>query len=221
MKLCDCQCGTGKNCELCSYKNYHYCIEYYKTKPDYFSVGPIYIPSKDIYSFINGSGIIPEKKYAGLEPANKNGFVIIFNKSSNNNLYVLLQKRSSSSFVCPNGIGVPGGMKEINETDFDTAIRETYEETGYLLDINQLVKFRESKKCGWFMTTEYIYNHKLTKNQTFEELGNAPYIESPPGLAIPPYGHFWINIRDVKNYLTTQEKLFGLSKIINEAVKYI
>lgn len=233
MKLWDCYCGTGKNCGSCSYGTYHYCTKCNKTKPGHkeeschlnktvhFSSGPIYIPANEVYNFINGSKVIPEKKHTGLKPANKNGFVIIFNKSSNNNLYVLLQKRSSNNFVCPNGIGIPGGRKERDETDFEAAIRETYEETGYLLDINQLVKFRESKNCGWFMTTEYIYNHKLTKNQNFVELGSAPYIESPPGLAIPPYGHFWINIKDVGNYLSTQTKLIGLIKRIYEAVKYI
>lgn len=230
MKLWDCHCGTGKNCGSCPYGTFHYCTKCYKIKSGHkeescpfnknvnFSVGPIYIPSNDVYKLINKSSVI--KPRVGLDVANKNGLVIIFNKSMDNKLFVLLQMRGPNKAVCPNAFGVPGGKRENNETDLDAVIRETYEEVGYSLDPNKLIKFKESNKCGWFVTCEYIYEYKLTRKPAFNELGLAPFIEMPYGLANPPYGHFWINIKDIRNYFYKKEIMFGLEKNIYEASKY-
>ena len=232
MKLWDCNCGTGKNCGSCPYGTYHYCTNCKKSKPGHllencpekkrkvhFSNTSLYIvlsKNKEHYP----STISKKSLYLGLEPKNKNGFVFIFNKSSDNNWYILLQKRSPNVFM-PNHIGVPGGRKKENETDLDVVIRETYQDVGYLLDISQLLKFTENDNCSWYMTTEYIHKYKLVGKQTIEELGDAPQFKTPPKLCDAPYGHFWIKLSESAEYLQSQERMIGLEQKIYQACKYI
>lgn len=215
MKLWNCQCGTGKNCGKCPYGTYHYCYICNKIKPNHIanecpeSKKKVRFSSK--YDYIDSD----------MEPAFKNGFVLIYNKSSNGNWYVLLQKRNSKQIVAPNGIGVPGGRKEANENDLDAVIRETNEELGYNLEPTLLIKFREGKKCGWYFTKEQLIQSKFNVQKTCFELGQAPDLPIPEGLAVPPFGHFWLNIKDVSKYLNDKPKLIGLDHVILNANKYI
>lgn len=158
-----------------------------------------------------------------LQPASKNGFVLIYNKSWDGKWYVLLQKRSSEKKVAPNGIGSVGGRRERYETDYETVIREAKDEIGYELNPMHLIKFREGKSCGWFYTKEKLIQSKFVDQKTISKFSKVSEIESltPPGLVDPPFGHFWLDVNNATTYLHDKNKLFNLDKVISHGSKFL
>ena len=56
----------------------------------------------------------------------------------NNNLQILIQKRSEDKKISPNIWATHGGCVTINETSFNGCIREAYEEIGIVLNIKNI-----------------------------------------------------------------------------------
>lgn len=70
------------------------------------------------------------------ENGSDNGAVVLV-ECEENYIFVLV-RRAAHSFS--EQIEAPRGYGELNESSYNTAIREVLEETGYIIDINQLEK---------------------------------------------------------------------------------
>lgn len=90
------------------------------------------------------------------------------------NLMVVVHRKEDASKVC-----LPGGKQELNESSLEGAMRETYEETGLLLDADQMVPIlsgmcESSNSEQWFWVTTYLV--RMPKSIVF----NSPEPEMMP-----------------------------------------
>jgi len=92
---------------------------------------------------------------------------------------LLLHRLDRPEIKFPNRWGFPGGGSDPNEEPIQTAIRETYEETGLRLDrrhLHLLYKKRTDKKNVYFFVTN-TYDGEVNPKKVKEEHQNFAWVD--------------------------------------------
>ena len=104
------------------------------------------------------------------------------------------------------GFGLPGGIVRAKETVEQCILRETYEETGYRVQITGLVGIYSSpKRDPRFRSVSITYKGAVLSGSLQPSGEGRPYWQAPAAI----FGHMaFDNETMVKDYLSGQQHLF-------------
>ncbi len=138
----------------------------------------------------NNKICIPEGKYIPVV-----GVVIVNDKNE-----ILLQKRSNLKKINPGKWGICGGKVDLGETPLEAAIRETFEEIGISLNMDELKLLSIFNGKNVYFTTYYIKSNidinkcKLQK----EEVEELKYFKIEQLQSIDHEGFEWLeNLKEI------------------------